>query len=76
LDVGGNKARLAALLPDDPGGRLAGRRIAIDDHNLGAASGKGERGGAANAVTRTGDQRNLAGKVQIHGVPPLISSLP
>ncbi len=49
-DVGGDERRLAALLPDDPGGRLAARRVAVDDDHLGARLGKGERGGAADAV--------------------------
>ena len=38
--VGGDEARLAALLADDPGGRLAGRRVAVDEHDLGAALGE------------------------------------
>jgi hypothetical protein len=41
-DVGGNKARLAALLPDDPGGGLAAGRIVIDDDDLGAALGEAD----------------------------------
>ena len=39
-DVGGDEARLAALLADDAGGRLAARRIAVDDDDLGAALGE------------------------------------
>src|SRR5208282_5829888 len=72
-DVGGDKARLSALLANNPGGRLAGRAIAIDDHYFGAAVGETECGGAADAVPGAGDQRDLAGKVQIHGVPPNVS---
>src|SRR5262249_43697570 len=30
--------------------------------------------GAADAVSCPGDQRNLAGKIQIHDVPPLVRS--
>ena len=61
--------------PPYPGGRLAARRVAVNDDDLGAAFGEGERRGAANAVPGTGDQRDLAGKVQIHRVPPDYSVL-
>jgi len=43
----GNKARRAALLPDDTGGRFASCRVAVDDHDLGRARGKASAGGAA-----------------------------
>src|SRR6516162_1707742 len=59
---------LAALLTDDPGGRLTAGRIAVHDDDLGAAFGEGECGGTADAVAGTGDQRDLAGKIQIHRV--------
>ena len=49
-DVGGDEACLAALLADDPGGRLAAGAVAVDDDDLGAALGEGERRGAADAV--------------------------
>jgi len=69
-DVGGNEMRLPALLPDNPGGRLAARRVAIDDDNLGTAPGKGKCRGAADAVSGAGDQGDLAGEIQIHVIPP------
>ena len=69
-DVGGNELRLPALLPDNPGGRLAARRVAIDDDNLGTAPGKSKCRGAADAVSRAGDQGDLVREIQIHGVPP------
>src|SRR5215472_14444794 len=59
---------LAALLTDDPGGRLTAGRIAVHDDDLGAAFGEGECGGTADAVAGAGDQRDLAGKIQIHRV--------
>src|SRR5271163_3025000 len=71
--IGRDEPRLAALLTDDPGGRLPSRRVAVDENDFGAALGKTERGGAADPVGAAGDQRDLAGKVQIHGVPPSIS---
>ena len=57
----------------------AERQLRAFDEGGGAFSGlavePGRRGlDAADAVPRTGDQCHLAGKVQIHGVPPLISS--
>src|SRR5439155_3353753 len=51
-NVGGDEARLAALLTQDAGGGLAARRVAVDHDDLGAALAEGERGGAADAVTR------------------------
>src|SRR5262249_51978510 len=69
--VGSDEMRLAALLSDDPDGRLAGSTVAVDDDHLGATLGKGERRGAADAVSGTGDQRDLAEKMKTHGFPPL-----
>ena len=36
-DVGGDETRLAALLPDDAGGRSPAGAVAVDDDDLGAA---------------------------------------
>jgi len=52
------------------GRRLGARRVPVDDDDLGAALGKSDRGGAADAVAGAGDQRDLAGEIQIHGVLP------
>ena len=51
-DVGGDEQRLTALLAEDPGGGFAGRLVAIDDDDLGAAAGEAEGRGAADAVAR------------------------
>jgi hypothetical protein len=69
-DVGRGEVRRRTLLSDDPGGRLAGRAVAVDNDDLGAALGKGECRGAADAVPRPRDQRDLAGKIQVHLVLP------
>ena len=52
--IGGDKPCLTALLPDDPGGRLPGRRVAIDEDDFGAALREAERSGAADAVAAAG----------------------
>src|SRR5262249_32567200 len=67
-DVRLHEARLAALLLDDAGRRLAARCVAVDDDYLGARFRESERGGAADAVARAGDQRDLAGKIEIHWI--------
>src|SRR5215472_2734586 len=64
------EARLAALLLDDAGRRLAARCVAVDDDDLGARFRESERGGAPDAVARAGDQRDLAGKIEIHWILP------
>ena len=69
-DVGLDKPRLAALLADDAGGRLAAVGVAIDDDDLGAALRKGERRGAADAVAGASDQRDLIGEIEIHRALP------
>ena len=70
-DVGGDEARLAALLADDAGGRLAAAASRSTTTTLAPRFGEGQRRGPADAVARAGDQRDLAGEVQIHGVPPI-----
>ena len=64
-DVGGDEQRVAALLAQDAGGGLARGGVAIDHDDLGAAAGETDRGGAADAVARAGDQGDLA--FEIHG---------
>src|SRR5205807_3431676 len=67
-------ARLAARLPQEADGGFAPRHVAVDDDHLGAAFAEGERGGPTDAVAGAGDQRDLAGEIEIHRVLPILST--
>ncbi len=68
--VGGNKPGLAALLANDRGGGFATLGVTVDNHEPGAASGKADRGGSTDAVAAAGDERDLAGEIEVHPVLP------
>ena len=59
-DIGTHEARIATALAHEFGARLAGGRVEIDHHDLGAASREADRAGATDAAATAGDQGHLA----------------
>jgi hypothetical protein len=57
----GDKVCRRTLLTDYPSGRLAGGTVPVDDDDLGAALGKGDRRGAADAAFLMCDRRLVTG---------------
>src|SRR5262249_46666518 len=64
--------RLAALLSDARRHRLARFLLAARHHHLGAQGGEALDDGAADALARPGDHRDLAGEIEWigHAIPP------
>ena len=54
---------VAAALADQLGAGLAADLVVVDDDELRAALGEGERGGAADAAATAGDEGDFSGEI-------------
>jgi hypothetical protein len=67
-DVAGHGERPAAGLLDHAGRLPVALRGDVGDHDTRALAREGERGGAADAARRSGDERDLPFEAATHGV--------
>ena len=61
---------LAPMRLDLGGHRIEPGAVDVDQRELGAFVGEGERGGAADAERRTGDQHGLSSEIGLHFLSP------